>query len=84
MSCLLWCIYYGYNIAQQQEPTQALSLVHSTYLADARDNFVLELAVASCARYVVTFNTKDFEGVEAHGINAIRPIVFLRILENLP
>jgi len=53
-------------------------------LPDPGDNFVLELAVASCARYVVTFNTKDFEGVEAHGINAIRPIVFLRILENLP
>ena len=50
-------------------------------LPDPNDDFLLELAVASGAEYIVTFNLKDFAGIESFGIEAIRPGKFLRILE---
>ncbi len=31
-------------------------------LPDEKDNFVIELALAGVARYVVTYNSKDFKG----------------------
>jgi hypothetical protein len=34
---------------------------------------LLELAVASGTKLVVTYNTKDFKGIESFGIRAIRP-----------
>ena len=36
------------------------------------------------ADYIVTFNIRDFIGVEAFGIQAIRPGAFLRLLEEMP
>ena len=42
-------------------------------LPDPKDDLVLELAVASGARYVVTYNTGDFEGVEKFGVRPITP-----------
>lgn len=52
-------------------------------LPDPNDEFLLELAVAAGAQYIVTFNVKDFAGVESFGIDAIRPGKFLRILEKI-
>lgn len=46
-------------------------------LRDPRDELVLELAVAAGCRYLVTFNTKDFEGTDRFGIEVIRPAEFL-------
>ena len=45
---------------------------------------VLELAVEANCPYVVTFNLKDFRGVEAFGIKAILPADFLRLIGELP
>jgi len=42
-------------------------------LSDPKDDLVLELAVASGARYVVTFNTADFKGAEKFGVRPITP-----------
>ncbi len=36
-------------------------------LPDPKDDFVLELAVESRADFLITFNTKDFEGAERFG-----------------
>ncbi len=49
-------------------------------LPDADDEFVAELAVAAEADYIITFNTKDFKGMEKFGIEAILPSQFLTIL----
>ena len=38
---------------------------------------VLELAVASRSRYIVTYNQKDFRGCEKFGVQAIIPEDFL-------
>jgi len=51
------------------------------YLPDAKDDFVLELAIKSQATYIVTYNTKDFKSAQALGIMPITPEEFLERLE---
>jgi hypothetical protein len=43
---------------------------------------VLELAVTSGARSIVTFNVKDFKGSEAFGVRIITPKECLSITQN--
>jgi putative PIN family toxin of toxin-antitoxin system len=50
-------------------------------LSDPGDDFLLELAIASGAQFIVTFNTRDFERARAFGIIPIRPAEFLTVLE---
>ncbi len=47
------------------------------YLKDAKDDMVLEAAVAAQASHIVTFNTKDFAGIGRFGIQALWPADFL-------
>ena len=47
------------------------------FLRDPKDDLVLEAAVAGNAKYILTHNMKDFKGVEAFGILAIKPGDFL-------
>lgn len=49
-------------------------------LRDEDDNFLLELAVESNSHFIVTYNEKDFVGLDLFGIKAIRPLEFLRII----
>ena len=42
-------------------------------LPDQKDDHVLELAVASGTKFIVTHNIKDFRGAEVFGIKAITP-----------
>lgn len=49
-------------------------------LPDPNDDFILELAVAAGCPYIVTFNLKDFRGVESFGITALAPKDFLHLL----
>ncbi|MBN1352251.1 putative toxin-antitoxin system toxin component, PIN family [candidate division KSB1 bacterium] len=51
------------------------------FLKDPNDDFILELAVTSGSDFIVTFNKKDFEGVDKFGIDALTPQEFLRLLE---
>ncbi len=48
------------------------------YLKDADDDFLLELAVEAGADFIVTFNKKDFVGVEKFSIQALTPKEFLQ------
>ncbi len=47
------------------------------FLPDTKDDMVLELAVAAQAKRIITFNLKDFRGVEVFGIQAMNPRDFL-------
>ncbi|MCF6346271.1 MAG: putative toxin-antitoxin system toxin component, PIN family [Thiomicrorhabdus sp.] len=47
------------------------------FLKDPKDDLVLELAVKSQSKYIVTFNKKDFKGCEKFGIMAVTPYEFL-------
>jgi putative PIN family toxin of toxin-antitoxin system len=53
------------------------------YLRDPSDDMVLELAVESGSRRIVTHNVDDFRGIEQFGVRAIRPGEFLREIGEL-
>lgn len=50
------------------------------YLPDPKDDLVLELAVAGQVNSIVTYNLKDFAGIERFGIEAITPKILLERL----
>jgi len=55
------------------------------WLRDGDDDMVLELAVGGAASHIVTFNTRDFDGVEsAFGIRVMTPAKFLASLPASP
>ena len=64
-----------YLCANAQE--HAISFRWRPFLPDPNDDFILELAVAARARYIVTHNVRHFAGVEAFGIDAITPAQML-------
>ena len=47
------------------------------YLRDPKDDLVLELAVASDSRAIVTFNKRDFQPTNPFGIEIFDPAEFL-------
>ncbi|MBW2688339.1 MAG: putative toxin-antitoxin system toxin component, PIN family [Deltaproteobacteria bacterium] len=49
-------------------------------LKDPGDDFVLELAVESECKYIVTHNVRDFSGSEKFKVKAITPQSFLRVI----
>ena len=53
------------------------------FLPDPKDDFILELAVESGCDYIVTFNVRDFAGVEKFGIEVVTPQEFLRKMGEL-
>jgi putative PIN family toxin of toxin-antitoxin system len=67
----------------------ALSHHHLIYflwrpqLRDAKDEFLLELAVAANCDYIVTYNEKDFVGTEQFGVAIITPKAFLQKIGEL-
>jgi putative PIN family toxin of toxin-antitoxin system len=54
------------------------------YLNDPKDDMVLELAVTAGCNYIVTFNERDFREIEPFGLEAIRPVEFLRVIGDIP
>ena len=51
------------------------------YLKDPFDDHVLELAIASQSKYIVTFNKKDFKNVDTLGIKVVNPKELFEIIE---
>ena len=49
------------------------------FLKDPKDDMVLELAVESNSRYIITFNIKDFKDIQKFGIQALTPQEFLKL-----
>ena len=52
-------------------------------LPDVNDELVLELAVSANCEYILTYNIKDFKGIEKFGIKAITPKEFLQIISEV-
>ena len=48
-------------------------------LSDPGDDLVLEVAVASGCRYIVTHNLRDFRGTERWGVSVLTPSGFLKL-----
>ena len=53
------------------------------YLKDIADDFVLELAIESQSEYIITYNKKDFKGIEKFGIQVSTPKEFLEKIGGL-
>ncbi|MCF6225827.1 MAG: putative toxin-antitoxin system toxin component, PIN family [Xanthomonadales bacterium] len=52
-------------------------------LKDPNDDFVLELAVESESKYIVTYNIRDFLGAKKFKVKVITPQELLRIIGEL-
>ena len=48
------------------------------FLKDPYDDHLLEVAVASSSDYIITFNLKDFKGIEKFGIKTLTPKEFIK------
>jgi putative PIN family toxin of toxin-antitoxin system len=48
------------------------------FLKDPKDDMVLELAVEAQCKYIISFNKRDFAGVEKFGMRVLAPQEFLR------
>jgi predicted nucleic acid-binding protein len=53
-------------------------------LPDPKDDMVLELAVDAGAPIIVTFNVRDFVGVDRFGIRALTPREYLQEIGDIP
>ena len=51
---------------------------------DPDDDFLIDLAVAAQADYIVTYNKKDLRKAKLFGIDLVSPKEFLQIMEVLP
>ena len=47
------------------------------FLKDPKDDLVLEVAVESRSKYIITFNKKDFKGIGKFGVEVLTPGEFL-------
>ena len=54
------------------------------FLRDPTDEMVLELAVKAGCQSIITYNARDFAGVEQFGLNVLEPSEFLRLIGKLP
>jgi len=60
---------------------QKIHFLWRPFLPDPKDDHVLELAVASQVKKIVTFNAKDFKYVDKFGIKIISPKQLLEEIE---
>jgi len=56
---------------------QRIYFLWRPYLPDPKDDHLLELAIASGTKLIVTHNTKDFRGMEPFGVRSITPQIIL-------
>jgi len=60
---------------------QKINFLWRPFLKDIKDDMILETAFNAAAEYIVTYNTKDFAGVEEKfSIGVITPKDFLKII----
>ena len=53
------------------------------FLRDPKDEMVLELAVKAGCESIITYNTRDFAGVEQFGLKLLKPSEFLCLIGKL-
>lgn len=77
---ILAFVRYLCSLAHRQE----VYFLWRPFLRDPKDDMVLEAAVASSSRYIITHNQGDFRRIDAFGIASITPAAFLRHLGSQP
>ena len=58
---------------------QKIYFLWRPWLRDIKDDHVLEVAVTSGTRTIITHNTKDFKNIEKFNIQAVTPGAFLEM-----
>ena len=66
-------IDYICNVADRRE----IHFLWRPILKDPKDDLVLELAVEASAKFIITYNKRDFVGVEKFGVQILTPKEFL-------
>jgi putative PIN family toxin of toxin-antitoxin system len=59
---------------------QSIYYLWRPFLKDTKDDMVLELAVAASSQFIITFNQKDFGGIEQFGLRPLTPKAFLQLI----
>lgn len=62
---------------------QRIHFLWRPFLKDAKDDMVLELAVAAECTHILTFNRRDFKGCEQFNLTTRTPVEFLREIGEL-
>lgn len=52
------------------------------FLKDPKDDHVLELAVNSLSKFIITYNKRDFRGAEKFGLEVLTAKEFLDLMES--
>ncbi len=60
---------------------QKIYFLWRPYLPDPKDDLVLELAVASETKTILTYNIKDFKELNKFGVRAITPKILLEEIQ---
>ena len=63
---------------------QAIFFLWLPYPRDPKDDLVLEAALAGECQEIVTFNTRDFDGIERFGLWVETPREFLLRIGDIP
>ncbi len=75
-SVVLDVIDFHCAVAQRHE----IFFLWRPHLRDPKDEMVLEVAVKANCDYIVTYNKRDFQGVESFGLEVLQPGEFLKKL----
>ncbi|MCF6324632.1 MAG: putative toxin-antitoxin system toxin component, PIN family [Gammaproteobacteria bacterium] len=70
-------IEYILNYLVKVSSKREIFFLWRPYLKDPKDDLVLEVAVESESKVIVTYNKKDFVGVDEFGIKVLTPKEFL-------
>lgn len=62
---------------------QQISYLWRPFLKDAKDDMIVELAVAASCDFIVTYNKGDFRGVRRFGVRVVTPREFLEEIGEL-
>ena len=68
------------NRIAQVSRKQAIYYLWRNILPDPKDDMVLEVAVASGASHIITFNKKDLKPASEFGISVVQPSEFLPLI----
>lgn len=68
------------NYFLSQSSLRQIYFLWRPYLKDPKDDLVLEVAVESECPYIITFNARDFHGVNKFGVQVVTPQEFLKMI----
>lgn len=69
------------NFVLSKSSIRSIYFLWRPFLKDPKDDMVLEVAVESNSKFIITHNLKDFKDIDTFGIKALTPKQFLQYVE---